>query len=96
MTTKATDPLAVLSQGISAQSVYAPEYGVELAIDGSPDPYQAWISRPYGGGTTDAPQDVWWQIELGPEQGSHAAGREDRRRPSRRDSAPENSPGAGP
>ena len=36
--TKAADPLASLASGISAQSVYAPEYGVELAIDGSPDP----------------------------------------------------------
>ncbi|MHB8971189.1 MAG: glycoside hydrolase family 38 N-terminal domain-containing protein, partial [Pirellulaceae bacterium] len=51
VTTKAPDPLALLSPGISAQSVYAPEFGVELAIDGSPDPYQAWISQPYGGGT---------------------------------------------
>lgn len=64
VTTKQADSLSALSKGISAQSVYAPEYGVELAIDGSPDPYQAWISRPYGGGTEAAPQDVWWQIEL--------------------------------
>jgi hypothetical protein len=55
VTTQQADPLTMLSKGISAQSVYAPEYGVELAIDGSPDPYQAWISRPYGGGTEAAP-----------------------------------------
>lgn len=64
VTTKDADPLAELARGITAQSVYAPEYGVELAIDGSPDPYQAWISRPYGGGTKTSPQDVWWQISL--------------------------------
>ena len=39
VTTKVPDPLALLSGSISAQSVYAPEFGVELAIDGSPDPY---------------------------------------------------------
>ena len=39
VTTKVPDPLALLSEGISAQSVYAPEFGVELATDGSPDPY---------------------------------------------------------
>ncbi len=38
VTTRVPDPLALLSEGISAQSVYAPESGVELATDGSPDP----------------------------------------------------------
>jgi hypothetical protein len=33
VTTKAPDPLALLSPGISAQSVYAPEFGVELATN---------------------------------------------------------------
>lgn len=63
-TTKAADPLANLGKGITAQSVYAPEFGVELAIDGSTDPYFAWISKPYGGGTKQQPQDVWWAFEF--------------------------------
>ncbi len=62
--TKAADPLAILGKGITAQSVYAPEYGVELAIDGSTDPYFAWISKPYGGGTKQNPNDVWWAFEF--------------------------------
>ena len=49
---------------VTAQSVYAPEYGPENAIDGNPDPFAAWISKPYGGGTKDRPLDVWWSIEL--------------------------------
>ena len=38
VTTRMPDPLALLSERMSAQSVYAPEFGVELATDGSPDP----------------------------------------------------------
>jgi hypothetical protein len=49
---------------ITAQSIYAPEYGKLLAIDGSPDPYRAWISRPYGGGTKENPRDAFWAIEF--------------------------------
>ena len=49
---------------VTAQSVYAPEYGKELALDGDPDPYQAWISRQYGGGTKEKPLDVWWAVEF--------------------------------
>jgi F5/8 type C domain len=64
VTTKGPDPLAALARGITAQSVYAPEYGVELAVDGSPDPNAAWISRPYGGGTKQKPLDTWWQVEF--------------------------------
>jgi len=63
-TTKTLDPLTTLAMGITAQSVYAPQYGVELAIDGSTDPYFAWISKPYGGGTKEKPQDVWWTFEF--------------------------------
>jgi hypothetical protein len=63
-TTKAADPLTALAKGITAQSVYAPQYGAELAIDGSTDPYSAWISKPYGGGSRDKPQDVWWALEF--------------------------------
>ena len=48
----------------AAQSVYAPEYGPDNAVDGDPDPYLAWISKPYGGGTKEKPLDTWWQIEL--------------------------------
>jgi hypothetical protein len=33
-----------------------------LAIDGDADPYRAWISKPYGGGTKDKPCDVTWEI----------------------------------
>ena len=63
-TTKAPDPFAILVQGITAQSVYAPQYGVERAIDGSTDPNLAWISKPYGGGTKQNPQDVWWAFQF--------------------------------
>lgn len=63
-TTNTSDPLTVLAMGITAQSVYAPQYGVELAIDGSTDPYFAWISKPYGGGSKEKPQDVWWAFEF--------------------------------
>ena len=63
-TTKAADPLAVLAKGITAQSVYAPEFAAELAIDGSPDPFFAWISKPYGGGTKEKPNDVWWAFQF--------------------------------
>jgi len=49
---------------ITAQSVYAPEYGPDNAIDGSSDPFAAWISKPYGGGIKDQPLDVWWAIEF--------------------------------
>ena len=47
---------------VTAQSVYAPEYAPENAIDGDPDPYAAWISKPYGGGTKAQPLDVWWAV----------------------------------
>jgi hypothetical protein len=49
---------------VTAQSVYAPEYEPENAIDGDPDPFAAWISKPYGGGTKDKPLDTWWAIEF--------------------------------
>ena len=49
---------------VTAQSVYAPEYAPENAIDGNPDPFAAWISKPYGGGTKDHPLDTWWAIEF--------------------------------
>jgi hypothetical protein len=49
---------------VTAQSVYAPEYAPENAIDGDPDPYAAWISKPYGGGTKGKPLDVWWALEF--------------------------------
>ena len=48
----------------TAQSVYAPEYGPDNAVDGDPDPYHAWISKPYGGGTKANPADVWWAVEF--------------------------------
>ena len=47
-----------------AQSIYSAEYGPELAIDGDPDPYAAWVSAPYGGGTRQAPRDVWLVVEF--------------------------------
>ena len=49
---------------VTAQSVYAAEYAPENAIDGDPDPFAAWISKPYGGGTKAKPLDVWWAIEF--------------------------------
>jgi hypothetical protein len=57
-------PQITWARKITAQSTYAPEYGKLLAIDGSPDPYRAWISRPYGGGTKEHPRDVFWAIEF--------------------------------
>jgi hypothetical protein len=48
----------------SASSVYAPEYGPDNAIDGDPDPFAAWISKPYGGGTKDQPREVWWAVDF--------------------------------
>jgi hypothetical protein len=48
----------------SASSVYAPEYGPDNAVDGNPDPYAAWISAPYGGGTRAEPRDAWLIVEL--------------------------------
>jgi hypothetical protein len=62
--TKAPDPVETLSKGITAQSVYAPQYGAEQAIDDCNDPYSAWIAIPYGGGTKEKPQDVWWAFEF--------------------------------
>jgi hypothetical protein len=56
------DPFMALGRGITAQSLYAPEFGPVLAIDGSTDPCHAWISKPYGGGTKPNPRDVWWAI----------------------------------
>ncbi len=59
VTTKGREPQITLGRKITAQSVYAPEYGRVLAIDGDPDPYHAWISKPYGGGTkAQAPRRV--------------------------------------
>ena len=48
----------------SAQSIYSPAYDSGNAVDGYPDPYLAWISRPYGGGTKQNPLEVWWAIEF--------------------------------
>jgi hypothetical protein len=59
-----TEKLVALRKGVTAQSVYAPEYDRILAIDGNPDPFKAWISKPYGGGTNENPKDVWWSIEF--------------------------------
>ncbi len=61
VTTKAADPLA---HAATAQSVYAPEYAPENAIDGDPDPYAAWISAPYGGGTKAEPRATWLVIQF--------------------------------
>jgi hypothetical protein len=49
---------------VTAQSVYAPEFEADLALDGDPDPHHAWISKPYGGGTKAQPRDVWWAVEF--------------------------------
>ena len=59
-----TKAAAPAQEKVTAQSVYAPEYGPENAVDGNPDPFAAWISKPYGGGTKDNPLDVWWAIEF--------------------------------
>jgi len=49
---------------VSASSVYAPEYGAEAAVDGDPDPLAAWVAKPFGGGTREAPADTWWEVEF--------------------------------
>jgi hypothetical protein len=48
----------------SAQSINSPAFDADKAVDGDPDPYQAWISKQYGGGTKVAPLDVWWAVEF--------------------------------
>jgi hypothetical protein len=58
------DPLPPPNGKATASSVYAPEYPPENAIDGDPDPYAAWISKPYGGGAREAPRDAWLVVEL--------------------------------
>jgi hypothetical protein len=50
----------------TAQSVYSPEFPADNAVDGGSDPYGAWISKPFGGGTKDKPLDIWWAVELLP------------------------------
>jgi hypothetical protein len=62
-TVRTKAPAAPAGQ-VTAQSVYAPEYAPENAIDGDPDPFAAWISKPYGGGTKAKPLDVWWAVEF--------------------------------
>ncbi len=57
-------PLLPAGWRVQAQSVYAPEYGRELALDSDPDPFRAWIAAPYGGGTAAAPSDTWWSVEF--------------------------------
>ena len=60
--TKALLPASPLK--VSASSVYAPEYGPEAAVDGDPDPLTAWVAKPFGGGTREAPADTWWVVEF--------------------------------
>ena len=60
----------------------APEYGRVLAIDGNPDPFHAWISKPYGGGTKEKPRDVWWPIEFPGKKTLQIKGVQDHRRSS--------------
>jgi hypothetical protein len=57
-------PGIALQKATSAQSIYSPEYGSGMAVDGNPDPYRAWISKPYGGGTKQKPRNVWWAVEF--------------------------------
>ena len=59
-----TKAAAAPGEKVTAQSVYAPEYAPENAIDGNDDPFAAWISKPYGGGTKAKPLDIWWAIEF--------------------------------
>jgi hypothetical protein len=47
-----------------AQSVYAPEFAPEFAMDGVSDQYHSWASKPYGGGTKEKPNEVRLSIEL--------------------------------
>jgi hypothetical protein len=47
----------------TAQSC-ASGFNPALAFDGDPDPYRAWISKQYGGGTKAQPLDVWWAVEF--------------------------------
>jgi hypothetical protein len=49
----------------TAQSEFLPQYNAHLAIDGKFGvSYLAWDSKPYGGGTKAAPNDVWWMLEM--------------------------------
>lgn len=49
---------------VTAQSSH-PKYQPYLAVDGQSDrAFMAWISEPYGGGTKEAPKDVWWMLEM--------------------------------
>lgn len=48
----------------SASSSYAPEYGPDAAVDGDPDPLAAWVAKPFGGGTREAPADTWLIVEF--------------------------------
>jgi len=48
----------------TAQSIDSPEFDADNALDGDPDPYRAWISKQYGGGTKAQPLDVWWAVEF--------------------------------
>jgi hypothetical protein len=59
-----SDRLLALGNRIAAQSVYAAKYAPFLAVDGDADPYRAWISKPYGGGTKSEPRDVWWAVKF--------------------------------
>ncbi len=49
---------------VTAQSVFAPEFDPLMALDGDANPFRAWISRPYGGGTKARPEEVWWAVEF--------------------------------
>ena len=44
-----------------AQSAWGTYYSAENLIDGS---LISWISKQYGGGTKEQPQDIWWQAEI--------------------------------
>ena len=54
----------LLSKYISAQSFYSDGFGAAMAIDGNNHWNNAWVSKQYGGGTKQAPQDIWWAIKF--------------------------------
>ena len=48
----------------TAQSFYATGFEPIMAIDGIGDWGSQWASKQYGGGTKQAPHDVWWAVKF--------------------------------
>jgi hypothetical protein len=60
-----TKPSDLPMGSITAQSQYGTIYGPwNCAMNDIPWQSSPWMSKPYGGGTKDNPNDVWWALEL--------------------------------